>query len=266
MPSTILKVSCKTIAAISLVVTLGMILISPHIVIADQTKPPVITLDCGPRANSDLSITVMVRGFKPNEFVLYRIMRSDNRVIEGGFSSSHSGENNATINIGPHDDKVLLNFYRDFNSNNSAESNELLRSSSIHVPCQNKHFGVDYYRTHPGVIGDLFGIRSLRNEIKLGNHVVDTSQNAIKILGHPAYDNSQAHFAAELLAATINILRGGSDDCVQRTISRANTFLEDQNYVGGGQEKIPVKPSNGLETDMLSMTTLLKEYNQNGCL
>jgi hypothetical protein len=265
MPSTILKVSCKTLAAISLVVTLGMILISPHIVIADQTKPPIITLDCGPRANSDLSITVMVRGFKPNGFVLYRIMRSDNRVIEGGFSSGHSGENNATINIGPHGDKIP-SFYRDLNSNNSAESDELFRSSSMYVPCQNKHFDVDYYRTHPGVIRDLFGIRSLRNEIKLGNHVVDTSQNAIKILGHSGYDNSQDHFAAELLAATINILRGGSDDCVQRTISRANTLLEDQNYLVGGQEKIPVKPNNGLETNMLSMTTLLKEYNQNGCL
>jgi hypothetical protein len=259
--------------AITLIFTVTVldiiILFSPNIAFADKTPSysrPIITLDCGPRDNSDLSVIVTAKGFKPNQFLDYRIITPDSKVVAGGFSTSPSGQNNVTINIGPRSDKILLNFYQDANSNGIAETTELLHSSNLVVPCATKHFAVEYYRTHSGAVHDLFGIKALNSHIRLGNYVLNSFQDAMRILDGSAYHNSQDHFAAELLAATMNVISGGRDDCIARTISTANDILKDQNYQVEGKEKIKIKTSNEAEMQMLYLTSLLKGYNENGCL
>jgi hypothetical protein len=227
---------------------------------------PLIALDCGPRDNSDLSVIVSAIGFKPNQFLDYRIIVPNTKVVAGGFSTSPSGQNNVTINIGPHSDKILLNIYQDMNSNSVVERTELLHSSNLVVPCPAKHFTVEYYKNHPGAVLDLFGIKALGNHVSLGNYVLNTFQDAMRILDGSAYHNSQDHFAAELLAASMNVLSGGRGDCVANTISTANDILKDQNYQVRGNEKIQIKTNNDTEKQMRSLTSSLKDYNENGCL
>jgi hypothetical protein len=262
--------SIKTIALVFAVIILDLIiLMSPNIAFADNSalySRPIITLACGPRDNSDLSIVVNAKGFKPNQFLDYRILAPYSQVVAGGFSTGSSGQNNVTINIGPHSSKILLNFFQDMNSNHIAETTELLHSSNLVVPCSTKHFAVEYYRTHYGAVHDLFGIKALNNHIRLGNYVLNTFQDAMRILDGSTYHNSQDHFAAELLAATMNVLSGGRDDCISSTISVANDILKDQNYQAVGKENIQIKTNNEAETQMLSLTSLLKGYNENGCL
>jgi hypothetical protein len=216
---------------------------------------------CGPTQESNLSVSVTISGFSPKSLVHYKYVRSDNSLVSGGFSAGTYGKNTVAINVGPYIGIYRIYIYKDINSYNSAQP---FYSSTITLPCIDKHFTSEYYKSHPQVIQYLLGIQSIYDKIKIGDYLVASSRNALNVFNLSNSNVILDQLAAQLLAAELNIDSGGVSNCIDKTISSANNLLKSQNY--NGPTSFPrTTISEDLLSQMLSFKGKLEAYNHIGC-
>ncbi len=220
-----------------------------------------ILAGCGPTQGSDLSLRVNVVGFLPNTFLHYVFLRSDNSVASGGFSSGTFGQNTVAINVGTYVGIYRIYIYED--DVNSSNTQQLVYSSTLTLPCKANHFTNEYYRSHPQVIQYLLGIQSIYNKIKIGDYLVASYGNALYVFDLSNL-NTTDQLAAQLLAAELNIANGGVSSCIDHTISSANSLLKSQNY--NGPNNFPRTTNSEYLSQMLSLKERLEAYNNIGCV
>jgi hypothetical protein len=222
---------------------------------------PYVYMKCGPTQESDLSISISISGFSPNTLIYYKYIRSDNSLVYGGFSAGTFGRNTISINVGPHTGLYTIYIYKDANSYNAARPTY---SSTITLPCATNHFTAEYYKSHPEIIQYLEGIRSIYNKIRIGNYIVTSSNNALKI-----FNSSNSNFvidqlAAQLLAAKLNVINGEASNCIYKTISSANAFMTNQHY-DSQINFLRTTIDRNLQGIVLFFKDKLEEYNSVGC-
>ena len=219
-----------------------------------------VSLDCGPTQESDHSISIRISGFSPNAFVYYKFIRSDNSNVSGGFSAGTLGQNTVAINAGPYVGLYRIYVYKDINSLNA---NQPAYFSTISLPCKANHFTTEYYKNYPQSFDYIWGIKPMSNKLKIGDHLVSSSGSALNILNlsHSKFIADQ--LAAQLLAAELNSVMGGSENCIDGVIYSANNILKTKNY--NGPTTNILQTTTGEDSQMLSLKDKLQRYNEMGC-
>jgi hypothetical protein len=253
-----------TMATLLLTTTYVITTIAQSIVLPSAYAEPVVTAGCGPTQQSSLSISISIGGFQPNTFVFYTYTRSDNSVVSGGFSTGPYGQNTIATNVGPHPDKYTIHIYKDLSSNKVVEP---VYSSTILIPCPHKHFAIDYYKNNPQIIHYLLGIKSMYNEIKVGDYLINSYQHASNIFNAAGSANPQDQLAAQLLAAKLNIADGGAGSCVNQIAASAEDVLRSQKYGSSNTntDNLAQISANKDVSYMLFLKDKLEDYNHNGC-
>lgn len=248
------NVSTKRPLMIILVAILGIVITASYTTakLTVYAESSVLT-GCGPSQESNLSISVRISGFLPNTFVHYEYIRSDNSVVSGGFTAGTSGENTVAINVGPYVGMYRIYIYKDVP----------IYSSTITLPCIANHFTSEYYISHPQVIQYLLGIRSIYNKIKIGDYLVASPTNALKIFNLSNSNVTVDQLAAQLLAAELNTVGGGVGNCIDQGIFSANALLKGQNYNGPTNFRTTI--SEDLQSQILSFKDKIDAYNRLGC-
>jgi hypothetical protein len=261
----IVRAKILLMTIIVVVVTLELVIITTACI--TSTLPPAyarpsVSAGCGPTQGSNLSITVNMTGFLPNTFLHYKYIRSDNSEVSGGFSTGTYGKNTVTINVGPYVGTYKIYIYRDINSYNTAQP---IYSSIITLPCIDKHFTPEYYKSHSQIIQYLLGIQSIYNKINVGDYLVASSKNALNIFNSSTNSNIvEDQLAAQLLAAELNKASGVPGNCIDHAISSANSLLKNQNY--NGPTNFPRDIINkDLQPQMLPLKDKVESYNRVGC-
>jgi hypothetical protein len=220
---------------------------------------PSVTVGCGPTQQPNFSITVITRGFLPNTFIPYKYMHSDNSVVPGGFSAGTFGENTVAVNVGPYVGTYTVYIYKDINSYNTGRP---IYSSNITLPCVVNHFASEYYKGHPQAIQYLLGIKSIYNKLKLGDYLITSLTNSLKVLNSSNSKIPIEQLAAQLLTAELNIVNGAGN-CINGSLSSANTLLKSKNY--NGPNTFPAPTINEDQGQMLSIKDKIEAYNLIGC-
>jgi len=246
---------------ICVIILIGTSCISAAFAVSSSnTAQNSISLDCGPTQDSDHSISIRISGFSPNAFVYYKFIRSDNSNESGGFSAGTLGQNTVAINTGPYVGPYRIYVYRDINSFNA---NKPAYFSTISIPCNANHFTTDYYKNYPQRFDNIWGIKPIYNKLKIGDHLVSSTGGALNILNlaHSKFIADQ--LAAQLLAAELNSVMGGSENCIDGAIYSANTILRTKNY--NGPTTNILQTTTGEDSQMLSLKDKLQTYNEMGC-
>jgi hypothetical protein len=247
-----------------LMITLAIIIVTSYVT-SNQTMlghPQYsVSTTCGPTQESNLSISVSISGLSPRTFIDYKFIRPDNSVISGGFSTGQYGKNTVAINVGPDIGSYLVYIYIDMNS--SGTEQQPIYYSTIALPCIDKHFASEYYKSHPQLIEYLLGFQSIYNKIKIGDYSVASPGIALKIL-NSSNSNIEDQSAAQLFAAELNAVNGGASNCISGTISSANALLKSQNY-NGPTNILGTSMNEELQNQMLSYKDRLESFNHIGC-
>jgi hypothetical protein len=251
---------------IAILATICVILIGTSCVAAAyavsraNTAAYFVSLDCGPTQGSDHSISIRTSGFSPNAFVYYKYIRSDNSTAYGGFSAGTLGQNTVAINAGPYVGLYRIYVYKDINSFNA---NEPTYFSTISLPCKASHFTTEYYKNYPQRFDYILGIKPMSDKLKIGDYLVSSTGSALNILNlsHSKFIADQ--LAAQLLAAELNSVTGGSENCIDGAIYSANTILKTNNY--NGPTNSILRTTTGEDSQMLSLKDKLQTYNERGC-
>ena len=249
------------ILATIFLILIGTCFIAPTYAISSaNTAAYSISLNCGPTQGSDHSVSIRISGFLPNAFVYYTYIRSDNSSESGGFGAGTLGQNTVAINAGPYVGLDRIYVYKDINSFNAKEPTYF---STISLPCKDNHFTAEYYKNHPQRFDYILGIKSISNRLKIGDYLVSSTASALNILNlfHSNFKADQ--LAGQLLAAELNSVMGGSENCIDGAIYSANTILKTKNY-NGPTTSIP-QTTTGEDSQMLSLKDKLQTYNEMGC-
>lgn len=248
-----------------LMITLAIIIVTSYVTCnhAMFAHPQYsVSTSCGPTQESNLSISVSISGFSPRTFIDYKFIRPDNSVISGGFSAGPYGKNTVAINVGPDIGSYLVYIYIDMNASRTEQ--QPIYYSTIALPCIDRHFASEYYKSHPQLIEYLLGFQSIYNKIKIGDYLVASPRIALKILNSSNSNFGEDQLAAQLFAAELNAVNGGASNCISETISYANALLKSQNY-NGPTNILETSMNEGLHNQMLSYKDRLESYNDIGC-
>jgi hypothetical protein len=261
-------VSIKKSSRVILMTIFGIMIIGSYTILNSTMlsyAEPSILVGCGPTQQPNLSISISINGFLPNVFLHYKYVRSDNSMVFGGFSTGASGKNSIAVNTGPNQGTYAIYIYKDTDSYNNNTARPIY-SSTITVPCIANHFTIEYYKNHPELIQSLLGVQSIYNKVKLGNYLVASPTNALKVFYSSASSAILDQLAAQLLAAELNTANGASSDCIDEAISHANEFLKSQNYYGPTNLSRPSINDLHVLYKSLSFNHDMREYNRIGCI
>ncbi|MFL6469273.1 MAG: hypothetical protein ACJ71H_00315 [Nitrososphaeraceae archaeon] len=254
------KTFIDILAAICVVLIGTSCIAAAYAVSRANAAAPSISLDCGPTQESNHSISIRISGFLPNAFVYYKYIRSDNSTASGGFSAGTLGQNTVAINAGPYVGLYRFYIYKDINSFNTKEPTY---SSTISLPCKANHFTTEYYKNHPQRFDYVLGIKSISDKLKIGDYLVASPGNVLNILNLSNSKLIADQLAAQLLAAELNSVVGGPENCINGDIYSANAILKTKNY--NGPTTNILQTTTGEDSQMLSLKNKIRKYNKMGC-
>ena len=101
----------------------------------------------------------------------------------------------------------------------------------------------------------------MSDKLKIGDYLVSSSGSAINILNSFHSNFIADQLAVQLLAAELNSVKGGSENCIYGTIYSANNILKTKNYNGPTNS---ILQTTGEDSQMLSLKDKLQIYNEMG--